>query len=315
MAEDSAAWLDQLPAEMAAQAGVLRGLVAIVRSDERLVALQVQGSIGRGEGDRMSDLDVGLVIRDTQWPFIADDVPAMVHSLGEVVDDHYEFLPRLDAPEVLRAWAQFANGVQLDMLVLPSNRTLGSGPDGRTLVDPEGVLPRTDHPMRLTNTDLVAKWSFLCWHNLSEAVKNIRRKRYVAAAEWYGSARLATISCWGVAKDIEYAGLAIVVAARMGVNGAPRFEGLENAYPKPEREELLRASESLADLQTEVEAELSRLLGTKPRALGPWVRAEIDALRTADRDRDSPTEPGSHAGTGRPALRRSRARRGARPAP
>jgi hypothetical protein len=274
---DSAAWLDELPEDLGPQVAVLRGLVAAARADPRFRALQVQGSIGRGAPDRYSDLDVGAVVSEAGWPVIFDDLPALFAGLGEIVDEHYEFLPSLAAPEVLRAWAQFTNGAQLDMLVLPPHRVLGSGPDGRTLFDPDGILPVTDHPMRLTETNLVGKWAFLCWHNLDEAVKNIERGRYVAAAEWLASARLATLSCWAVANDAEFAGLAIVVAARLGIS-CPWLDGLERTYAGPERGPLIAAGLALAELQARVESILAQRTNVQPRPLGRWVQARLESL-------------------------------------
>ena len=115
----TAAWLDDLPTELARHVTILRRMVDEVNRDPRLRALQVQGSVGRGTGDQYSDLDVGLVIAEAAWPAFADELPALIHRLGEVVDDYYEFQPYGAAPQVLRSWIQYLNGIQLDLLVVP----------------------------------------------------------------------------------------------------------------------------------------------------------------------------------------------------
>ncbi len=118
------AWLDALPEALVAHGSTLRSALGEVEGDPRLIALQVQGSIGRGTGDRHSDLDLGLVVSEAAWPAIVDEIPNFVRRLGDVIDEHYQFVPSAAAPEMYRAWAQYENGVQLDLMVLPSTRLL-----------------------------------------------------------------------------------------------------------------------------------------------------------------------------------------------
>jgi hypothetical protein len=286
MAVDPAGWLDTLPDELAAHVRILRRAVAEAKADPRIRALQVQGSVGRGTADRLSDLDVGLVVDVAAWPVIADDLPAAVNRLGQVVDDYYQFVPGAEVPDIFRAWAQFADGVQLDMLVLPTTRLLGSGPDGRTLYDPDGILLRTDHPARLTDAGTVAKWAFVCWGALAEVAKFLERGRAVAAAEWLSPGRQATISCWAAAHGLDYAAYSNVVAGRLGLS-CPWPDGLELTYPTPDLDSVLSAALALADLQDRVDALLAERLGIPPRPLAGWARMELDRLRSAARPADS----------------------------
>jgi predicted nucleotidyltransferase len=275
-----ALWLDELPPELGAHVEILRRMLTETEKDPRMRALQVQGSIGRGAGDRYSDLDIGLVVIDEVWPAISQELPAYVHKLGEIVDEHYYFLPSAETPEVFRAWAHFPDGIQLDLLVLPAINLLGSGPDGRTLLDLDGRLLRTDHPMRLSDPATVASWGYLCWQNLTEVVKYLERGLPVAAAEWLSSARQATISCWAAAHAVEYAGFANVAAARLG-SIAPWPDGLELAYPLPEPAAVLASALALAEVQTKADVLLERSLGIPPRPLAGWVRSKLELLRSA----------------------------------
>jgi predicted nucleotidyltransferase len=293
----TADWLDDLSVELARHVRVLRHLVAEVSKDPRFRALQVQGSVGRGEADRYSDLDLAMVVEESAWPSIADAMPALVRRLGEVVDDHLEFSPGPDDPDVLRVWAQFSVGIQLDMLVLPTSHVLGSGPDGRTLMDPDGILMQSDHPMRLTDRAMVGKWAFLCWHSLAETTKNVERGKFVAAAECLASARLATISCWAAAHGVDYAGFANVAARKLGVS-CPWPDGLEKTYPAPERDSLLVAALALCELQSKVEVLLEQRLGVPPRPLGRWVTRELESLQGGHRPRDSRAAPRSRPDIG-----------------
>jgi hypothetical protein len=250
---DSAAWLEELPAELGQHITLLRLMVREMSADHRYRALQVQGSVGRGAGDRYSDLDVGAVVAAEAWPAIAQDLPALIRRLGDVVDDYYEFQPYGSAtPQVLRSWIQYENGIQLDLLLVPSTAVLGSGPDGRTLFDLDGMLPRTDNPMRRSEPTEIARWSFICWGALAETAKNVARNRPVSAIEWLNSARRATISCWAAGHDLDFAAYANVVAATIDVSG-PWLEGLEVTYPLPEQVSVGAAALAVARIQNRVD--------------------------------------------------------------
>lgn len=303
-----AAWLDELPTELSSHVLILRRMLVQAEGDPRMRALQVQGSIGRGTGDRLSDLDVGLVVGDDFWPAITEEMPDFVRRLGEVVDDHYTFLPNNENPEVFRAWTQYPDGIQMDLLVLPAALLLGSGPDGRTLMDHDGRLQRTDHPMRVSDPGAIANWAFLAWQNLTEVAKYLERGRAVAAAEWLSSARQATISCWAAAHGVEYAGFANVAAARLGIS-APWPDGLERAYPHPEPAAVLAAALALAEVQTRADALLALHLAIPPRPLAAWVRSRLELLRSASPAPDNPPAPRSRREKSSAAADRSAARR------
>jgi hypothetical protein len=300
-----AAWLDDLPEELASHAQVLRRLLAEAEADPRMRALQVQGSIGRGTADRHSDLDLGMVVTDDAWPVLVDEMAALVHRLGEVVDDYYQFVPSTESPDMFRAWAHFAGGFQLDLMVLPGSRLMGSGPDGRTLIDHDGVLLRTDHPMRVAQPSDIAKWAFLCWQNLAETLKYLERDRPVAAAEWLNSARQATISCWAAAHGVEYAGYANVAAARLGIS-CPWPVGLEKTYATLEPDAVAASAVALAQLQAQTDLLLSHRLGIPSRPFASWVMERLEALAVA------PPRSGSRLG---PRSRRETAREGGRRSP
>lgn len=307
-------WLDDLPKELAEHARVLRTAREETTRDVRLRALQVQGSIGRGEPDRLSDIDLGLVVDESAWPAIAEEMPIFVRRLGEVVDDHFAFVPGAEAPDVLQVWALLSSGIRIDLLVLPTSTFLGSGPDGRTLVDPDGILLQTDHPSRLTDPAAAEKWAFSGWHDLAESAKNIARGRPVAAAEWLGAARLATISCWACAHGLEYAGLANVVAARLGIS-CPWPDGLEKTYPALDLDSVLTSALALGELHSRTEVLLQKRFGISPRRLGGWVTLQLESLRAEPRRpgtlpaRRSPRDTASQASrpsTRRPAERQPR---------
>lgn len=300
----SVAWLDELPGELTHHVTILHRMIAEVNRDQRFRALQVQGSLGRGTGDRYSDLDVGVVVAADAWPEIVGDLPAIIRRLGDVVDDYYEFQPYGAPPQVLRSWIQYVNGIQLDLLVVPATAVLGSGPDGRSLVDPDGLLPRTDNPMRRSGPADIARWSFICWGALAETAKNVARDRPVSAIEWLNSARRATISCWAAAHDLDFAAYANVVAATMDVSG-PWLDGLERTYPEPESISVGAAALELARLQTRVDALLAERFEIQPRPWAAWVSSQLEHVRPTHQNRDSRPAASSRSGKRPGAARRS----------
>jgi hypothetical protein len=300
-----AAWLDALPADLARHVRILRLAIADVTSDERLIALQVQGSVGRGTADRHSDLDLGLVVDDASWPAIAAEVPAKVIRWGEVVDGRNQLLPSPDAPDALSTWMQFADGIQLDLLVVPTSRFLGSGPDGKTLFDPHEVILPTDHPQRLTDIPTVSKWALTCWQSLTETAKYLERGLPLTALEWLNPARQATISCWAAAHGLEFAGFANVVAGQLGIK-SPWPAGLEKTYATPDPMAVLKAARELAKLQSQVDGLLGAQ-GLPPRPLAQFVRARLAVLEVAaSRQRSRPerrSRPGTKPGVARQSAR------------
>ena len=303
-ADGLAAWLDDLPEELSGHTEVLHRLVASVDTDPRVRALQIQGSLGRGTGDRHSDLDLGMIVTDEVWPAIVDEVPALVHELGDVVDEYYQFVPSPESPDMFRAWAQFASGIQLDLMVIPNAGLMGSGPDGRTLIDHDGVLFKSDHPMRVAQPADIAKWAFLCWQNLAETMKYLERDRPLAAAEWLDSARQATISCWAAAHSVEYAGYANVAAVKLGIS-CPWPEGLEETYPTPETRAVWVSAVALAHLQAQTDLLLNERLGIPSRPLAGWLMDRLEALEAAlprpDNQPDRHSRSGSDSEAQRPS--------------
>jgi hypothetical protein len=64
MAVQGSEWIEQLPADLAGQREILRRLLAWCEADDRVRWLVIGCSLARGAGDRLSDLDMALGIRD-----------------------------------------------------------------------------------------------------------------------------------------------------------------------------------------------------------------------------------------------------------
>ena len=76
-------WIDDLPPELAGQRALLRGLLALCDADDRISWLVIGCSLARGAGDRLSDLDMAMGIRDEDFEAARPDLRRAVDGLGE----------------------------------------------------------------------------------------------------------------------------------------------------------------------------------------------------------------------------------------
>jgi hypothetical protein len=128
--EQGRAWIDQLPAELAGQQAIMRRLLAFSEADPDVCWLAIGCSVARGAGDRMSDLDMGIGVTEAVYAAARDRIREAADGLGELVESYHHQLPRV-APPHERIFAQYADGCQLDLVVLPA--VLPSGPLPRTV--------------------------------------------------------------------------------------------------------------------------------------------------------------------------------------
>ncbi len=138
-------------------------LVAELDEDDRVRAVWLGGSLGRGIADDWSDLDLGCVIRDDQFTDWLSDLDDLYRRLGKPV--LVGPLRDLHGGGVGRSQSVLFTGiVSLDLDLLPS--TMATRPvDTRTVFDridlPIGMPPPTDEQEwhRLTDEALDFFWS------------------------------------------------------------------------------------------------------------------------------------------------------------
>ncbi|NUT54900.1 MAG: hypothetical protein HOQ03_02800, partial [Thermoleophilia bacterium] len=164
-------WIAQLPAALSRQAGLLARLLAAAEQDPRFRALELQCSVARGAGDQLSDLDAGLWAADDAWDGAVAAVPPLLRSLGEVVDVLEQ--PWLERPYF---FAQFADGTQLDLVVLRASGAKGRVPNAVVLLDRDGLLREPyEPPSHRPRDEDLREWSFLAWLALSNLAKYLDR--------------------------------------------------------------------------------------------------------------------------------------------
>ena len=79
-------WIDDLPPELAGQQALLRGLLALCDADDRIRWLVIGCSLARGAGDRLSDLDMAMGIRDEDFDAARPGLRRAVDGLGELIE-------------------------------------------------------------------------------------------------------------------------------------------------------------------------------------------------------------------------------------
>lgn len=217
---DGAAFIEGLRATLPRHANVLAALVAGVEADERWRWFELGCSVGRGAGDERSDLDVGIGAAaldgdgDRDGNDVGedgDDVPvdaavALVRSVGPVVD---LLVHRLDRPGPhRRIAAEYASGVQLDLVVLPAADRPGLPPGSIALVDKDGALTTPWDPdvraAATTGPATLREWAFLAWWALGDAAKYLARGSAFEVADRIAEARRLALQLHAAAQGVDY---------------------------------------------------------------------------------------------------------------
>jgi hypothetical protein len=134
------AWLAALPAELAAQRRVMARLADRCEAWPLAMSLIVGCSLGRGAADALSDIDAALGVDAPRGEAGAEPigtaeamVVAALPELGAVVD-MLRHRTGPDSQHIRRIFAQFADGVQLDLAVvaeaeIEARLRVGGAPD------------------------------------------------------------------------------------------------------------------------------------------------------------------------------------------
>ncbi len=184
---------------------ILDGLLAFAAGDARYRFVELCCSAARGAADELSDLDLGLGVRDDAWPEATEAILPALRGLGEVVDALEHRIPEWGERPHLRVFVQYASGPQLDLVALPADSRAGLPPGSVALFDPDGRLAKPmDPPIRHATAADVAEWTFLGWVALIDLDKYLRRGSAWEALERLHEARGHVWRLVAVANDVEY---------------------------------------------------------------------------------------------------------------
>jgi hypothetical protein len=221
------AWLAALPDELAAQRRIMTGLVDRCEAWPWARSLLVGCSLGRGAADALSDIDAALGVdgepgQDGAQQVAAAEplVVAALPELGPLVDvlRHPTGTP---GQGVRSIFAQFADGTQLDLAVVPAadveaRHRRGGAPDFIPLhqsaspagaarpdfsVPADGIQPLAAYQV---TGDQVREWAFLGWCALLDADKYLRRGSLWEAHNRLHEARHRIWALWAAAQGALY---------------------------------------------------------------------------------------------------------------
>jgi len=236
---DAHRWIDSFPSGLAVQARLLRALLDAVEADPRWEGLELSCSLPAGRADADSDLDVGLWHAEGDRPDDAE-IETMLRGLGEVVEVNaqlWEGVPRW--------WVQYADGGQIDLVVLAPADRPGLAPGAVALLDRRGRFAMAFVPSVLRAApEQPRQWLLDGWEALANVAKYLRRDSLLEAVEQLHRARQRVFQLWATGEDVDYPvfGLTSLLDAEQ----ASLPPGIEATYPTVDPTSATAAAATLA---------------------------------------------------------------------
>lgn len=275
------AWLDELRARLPRHAGLIDALAEMCADDERIAVLEIQCSIARGAGDEWSDLDMGLAAADAAWEDVAAELPDRLRSFAETVDVVAHRIAEWGTRPHRRIFCQYADGLQLDLVVQPVSNLAGRAPGAVVLYDPAGHLAQERRPaiLRATVED-VRTWEVLGWELLANVAKYLARGSSWEAHDRLEGARAVALRLFAAAQGVEYPafGLTSLLDA-----DPPRLpDDLPATVAGIDDDGLREAAVAVARLMRVAAADARRALGAEGDAspMGDYVVGLLQARRS-----------------------------------
>ena len=264
MRAEAERWLRSLPEELAPHREVMLALVREAERDPGIRVLVVGCSIGRGAADELSDVDAMYAVVDTAWNDALRDSAGVVRRVGDVIDMHQQIIDpaNRELPPYQHTFAQYASGVQLDLVVALARERQAPRPDWIVLYDPDGRIVG-DAKSTAATEEHVRQWMHIALVHLSACAKYLTRGSLWEANAQLDAARAELWRLWAVAEriaDPQY-GLTAVLDAP----DAPMPENIEATVAGLDRRALRSAAMSCGEL----------LVWTWPRAISAVATADL----------------------------------------
>jgi len=240
------------------------GLMREAERDPGIRVLVVGCSLGRGAADELSDVDAMYAVNDTAWRDTVRDSAAVVRRVGDVIDMHQQIIEPADRglPAYQHTFAQYASGVQLDLVVAVARERQAPRPDWIVLYDPDERIAGEAKASAATETQ-VRQWMHVALVHLSACAKYLTRGSLWEANAQLDAARGELWRLWAVAEriaDPQY-GLTAVLDAP----DAPMPENIEATVAGLDRRALRSAAMACGEL----------LVWTWPRAISTVTTADL----------------------------------------
>jgi hypothetical protein len=277
-------WVAQVPGDTGDQRRLLEQLIDAAAAEPRVRWVELGGSLARGAGDRLSDIDAGLGFADADWPDGVAVAEAAVRGFGPVTDAFRQRFPGPDgAGQSWHLVTLYESGVQLSLVVTPASSRAGLPPQSVALYDADGQLGRPYLPPITHAGEADAReWACLAWVALGDLAKYVER-----GSAWEAHARLEEARgllwrLWAAAQDATYPTFGLT--ALLDTPGAGLPPGISSTVAGLAPGDLLRAAGCVADL---LDAACQRLITTVPfqlpGGLPGWVRSRLDAAGAGGR--------------------------------
>jgi hypothetical protein len=276
-AADARAWLAGLPPSVAAQRRLLESLVSAAAADPVMRWLELGGSLARGAGDGLSDIDAGVGVADGNWDEGLAAAQAAARAAGPVAEEFRQPHPGRDGQHSWHLFTLYESGLQLSLVVMPASWRPGLPPQSVALYDRDGQLARPWQPPVLSADAATAReWACLGWVALGDLAKYLDRGSGWEARARLEEARAQAWQLWALAIGALYPAFGLTAVLDVAEVRLP--PGLDATAAGPDPADVRRAAIATADLLAHVTA---RAQGTLPFAtpsgLEAWARGRLAA--------------------------------------
>ena len=276
MSCDGREWISRLPAELDGQRAIMLSLLDWSQQDARVRCLVVACSVGRGAADRLSDLDMGMVVTSEEFEAAVTDVRRAIDGLPGLVDSYQHNIEGLASPH-RRIFAQYANRCQVDLVVLPAAEATGAIKDEVVLYDPDN-LRIAQWERRPVTPEQVREWAFGGWACLADVGKYLRRGSAWEALAQLHRARAEYWRLLATAHDVPNPQYGITSLLDFAPDQVPAR--MADTVSDLDLGRLTAAAARLADDLTEVGDLLKPdQRAALPTAMASYVTADLAALK------------------------------------
>ncbi|MFG3339810.1 hypothetical protein [Glycomyces sp. NPDC048151] len=218
--------------------------------------VEIGGSIGRGAGDELSDVDAGIGVHGlADHPDRVDEARAAIAAFAPVA----AALAQLIAGATTHLVCVYEDGRQLSLVVLDAEARNGLPPQAVATVDKSGRLSQTlDRDRWDPDEAAVREWAFLAWIAIGDAARHRHRGRTWRALKALTDARDHLWQLWAHANGLVYPQFGAVTVENADAEPPP---GIEATHP--------------ADLSAK---EFHRALTALARLLQPYTTGDLAAL-------------------------------------
>lgn len=275
MTEDGRQWIEGLPDEMAGQREIMLRLLDWSQHGELVRFLVVACSVGRGAGDRLSDLDMGMGVAAEDFDAAVTEVGRAIDELPGLVESYHHKLAGITTTHE-RIFAQYANRCQVDLVMIPVTETWGGVKDEVVLYDPDRRRTVRFEPSPVTPAQ-AREWAFNGWNCLADVGKYLRRGSAWEALERLHQARAEYWRLLATAAEVANPQFGITSLLDFAPDAVPA--DLARTVSQLDHGGLLRAARRLADELTEVGELLpAELRAALPAAMADYIRADLADL-------------------------------------